>query len=105
MVKETPYLNSWAISVTQSEQGPALLHLTFLCPSREDEIQMRAKPVLAGLGGSSSSLTNKGYAPRTGPSINTKAELTFIEVAENLTLNVANVGLEVTSPRICLASQ
>lgn len=67
MVKETPYLNSWAISVTQSEQGPALLHLTFLCTSREDEIQMRAKPVLAGLRGSFISFTNKGYAPQDRP--------------------------------------
>lgn len=67
MVKETPYFNSWAISVTQSKQGPALLHLTFLCKSREDEIQMRAKPKLAGLRESSVGLTNKGYAPQARP--------------------------------------
>lgn len=103
MVKETPYINSCTISVTHVQTGSSLLHLTF--KAMDDEIQMSAKPALAGLRGSSISFTYKGFAPQVRPQQKHKGRVTFMEVAENRTLNVAKVGLEVTSPRMCLASQ
>lgn len=71
----------------------------------EEERQISAKPGLLGSEEIQSGSLTKAVPTGQAPGRNTKADLTFIEVAENLTLIVAKVGLEVTSPRICLASQ
>lgn len=66
---------------------------------------MGAKPGLLGSEEILSGSLTKAVPKSQAPGRNAKADLTFIEAAENLTLIVASVGLEVTSPRTCLASQ